>query len=775
MMAAVSYPVTILDGKFGKLRALHPDAVPELATSPVLWLCDCGKILEKGYFWVLRGSYTSCGRCNVMDAEYWSSAKFGKLRMMFPTSINKYSLKRVLWACDCGKSKIAKISNVAGGEITSCGKCDWKDCDYWASAKFGKLRMEVPVHIHCRSARRVSWTCDCGNRTLVSVIRVTGGTTSSCGKCNWRKAEFWASTKFGKLRMEVPELMAPNSDKIVSWLCDCGGKTVSNVHHVVSGATRTCGRCNVLPASYWASSVFGKLRMKSPIDLHPNSSKKVLWSCHCGREKIASVAVVYSGRSGSCGKCSMISISPSSKFGKLTPTMDSVVHPVSSKSIEWLCDCGNRISSAVADIVSGLKKSCGKCTVLPSEHWDGRKYGRLTMLVPSSLSPGSGKKVGWLCDCGNKTIAEVRSVVRGGTKSCGKCLEKSFAWFSEHGTLLRSLKTHILPEHIPPGLLSIVSTVLKKHHRVDAVCFACGSPYKPFWHNIRRGVSLSCGCCSNHVSKAQTDIRDLVRSFGLECSTEFRFGGLDYDISVPERNMLIEYNGLRWHSNPSSRERDFLKYKAAVLGGYDYISVFEDEWVYGRDKLISLFRNRLNVSTPKSVRPSKVAILTIKSTVANDFHSENHYVGPCKSKISYGVFSGDRLVACASFGSPTRQSSNEWELMRMSSVHDIRVHGIWSKILKEFIRHYSPSSVVSFSDNRLFSGSVYEKIGFKLDGEVRPDYYWVKGGRRFHKSGLRKKGDEKVSGLTETQLREAQGYRKIWDLGKKRWLMEIDR
>ena len=88
-----------------------------------------------------------------------------------------------------------------------------------------------------------------------------------------------------------------------------------------------------------------------------------------------------------------------------------------------------------------------------------------------------------------------------------------------------------------------------------------------------------------------------------------------------------------------------------------------------------------------------------------------------------------------------------------------------------FIREHSPLSIVSFSDNRLFSGAVYEKIGFKFDGTIPSDYYWVKGIHRHHKSALRKTKEEKLTGLTETQLREAQGYKKIWDLGKKRWVL----
>jgi hypothetical protein len=103
----------------------------------------------------------------------------------------------------------------------------------------------------------------------------------------------------------------------------------------------------------------------------------------------------------------------------------------------------------------------------------------------------------------------------------------------------------------------------------------------------------------------------------------------------------------------------------------------------------------------------------------------------------------------------------------MASDPKFRVHGIWSKILKMFTQEFSPNSIVSFSDNRLFSGSVYSRIGFTRDGDVSPDYYWFKNKRRHNKSGLRK---PEGTLQTETELRESQGYRKIWDFGKTRWV-----
>jgi hypothetical protein len=64
-------------------------------------------------------------------------------------------------------------------------------------------------------------------------------------------------------------------------------------------------------------------------------------------------------------------------------------------------------------------------------------------------------------------------------------------------------------------------------------------------------------------------------------------------------------------------------------------------------------------------------------------------------------------------------------------------------------------------------------MGFTIERHVKPDYYWCKDGKRYHKSALRKTKEEKQTGLTEYQLRESQGYHRIYDLGKIKWSMHI--
>ena len=643
------------NSKFGKLRMETPIEIsPGSSTKSVTWLCDCGRKISKPVFWVSNGKTSTCGKCDTLNKEYWANSKFGKLRMETPIEIHKYSNEKVHWICDCGKKLFKSINKVTSGDVTKCGRCDFLSIEYLTSNKFGKLRMETPAEIHKGSAVKVSWLCDCGNKTLSGVGRVTSGITSSCGKCNWLSIEYWANSKFGKLKMETPCYIAGHSMKKVSWLCDCGRKNFISVHHVFSGLTRSCGKCNLKSIEYWANSKFGKLKMETPVE----------------------------------------------------------------------------------------------------------------------ISSGSSVKTSWICHCGQKTIASIAQVTRGNKKSCGNCHDKATEWFNMNEKLLLSLKTPFQCSQVPNGWIQILDNIKYVKTPIKSVCGACGSDYYPIWKDIRKGRSLTCGCTTYRISKPNKEIGAHVESLGFEILYEQKIGSYKYDISIPSKKLLIEMNGLRCHSFKDSKRRDIDKYKNAISSGYQFISIFEDEWANKKEIICDVIRNRLNSSHFQSIRPSSCDIRLINSKSSHQFYDKHHYIGSCHSSINYGVFLDGKMLCCVSFKKPTRQSRYQYELVRMVSDPEYRIHGIWSKVLKKFHEDYEPSSIVSFSDNRLFNGEVYKKIGFRFDGEIKPDYYWVKGLKRFHKSGLRKKKEELLTGKTESELRELEGYRKIWDLGKKRWVTE---
>jgi len=562
--------------------------------------------------------------------------------------------------------------------------------------------------------------------------------------------------------------------KLAYFDCSCGHDNVLKCwSKVIRGHTKTCGKCNLLTADHFKNTKYGKLTMRDPHDFTRGSNKKVWWICDCGNQTFIQVNVVTRSGIKSCGKCNVLTKEhfEFKKYYKLRMKDPISIHSGSGQKVWWVCDCGKEVFLSVIDVTRFHAKSCGKCSVLSKTHWETTKFGRLRLADPIDLCVYSNKKVWWICDCGNRVCCIVQNVVRGRTSSCGRCRQNIDNWYAQNKNAIKQLKTPIDPTQIPQDGLVSLDVIDKMRKPFRAICGSCGSEYEPRWEKIKLGISLTCGCSTNRISSAQKEIANFIESLGLKVKLEHQVGSLVYDIFISSNNLLIEYNGLRWHSQNQSKSRDKTKYQNAIHAGFKYVMIFEDEWLSNKQKVEQLLKNRLNLNVCVSVKPSKCDIRKIKSNETDRFYQIYHYIGTVKAKINYGVFYDGKLIACVSFKKPTRQSKRDWELVRMTSDPNYRVHGIWSKLIKLFTCEYS-GSIVSFSDNRLFSGIVYQKMGFKFDGEVPPDYYWVKGNKRYHKSGLRKTRHEKTLGLTETQLREAQGYRRIWDLGKKRWVFD---
>jgi GNAT superfamily N-acetyltransferase len=602
---------------------------------------------------------------------------------------------------------------------------------------------------------------------------VLSGQTTTCGRCNEISADEMSTRKFGKLRIKIPRDILPGSNKKTEWICDCGNEIKTRVNYVTSGDTTNCGRCNEISAEEISKKKFGKLHIITPQNISPGSHKKITWICDCGNETIKQISSVISGITKSCGKCDIILTEDIAlrKFGKLRIKIPRDMFSKSHKKVACICDCGKEINIKANNLFSGNTKSCGFCNIISSQEISKMKFNRLRIKESKDIKPQSHRKLEWTCDCGNETIATVYDVVGGHTKSCGRCSDIVKIWYVNNKDRIRALKCPISIIDFPAGGPIPLETIEKSHEPFKAICISCNSVYYPRLNGIKQGESLTCGCSTNRISFAQKEITDFIISFGFDVQNEYEVNELKYDIYIPSKNLLIEYNGLKWHSLTGSKERDIKKYENAIANKFSYLMIFEDEWVHGQSKVKNLISNKLNSIRCESLRPHQCEIKLISSIDSDPFYDQFHYIGPCKAKINYGVYYEDKLIACMSFKKPTRQSKHDFELVRMASDPKYRVHGIWSKLLKQFIQEISPKSIVSFSDNRLFSGEVYEKMGFKLNKSIRPDYYWCKSQRRFHKSGLRKTKEEKLTGLTETQLRTAQGYKKIWDLGKKRFIL----
>jgi hypothetical protein len=660
---------------------------------------------------------------NIDEVIEYLKANNQDIKPLFTHSITKGSGEKIEWLCPCGKKFLRSprdtLRNCGIGKKT-CGKCNLLDIEQINQILLALGSSLSPLFTHSisrGSSKKDNWLCKCGRETSIVINNVTSGHAISCGQCNLITAEEMKMWKQYGLRIKYPKNIMPGSSNKEWWLCDCGRETYTVIYGVMSGQIKSCGKCNLKTAEEMKTWKLYKLRMKYPRDILPGFNGKE-W---------------------------------------------------------WLCDCGKETFAVVSSVMAGGTKSCGRCNLITAEEMKTKKIGKLRMKIPQDIKPGSHKKVEWICDCGNETMVAPHSVILGHTRSCGRCSDIVKDWYLTNIEIIKALKCPIKPEDFPVGGPIPLEIILKSHDHFKAQCAACGDVYYPRLHDIKQNKGgLTCGCSYNKISYAQKEITEFIKLFNLAVTNEYEVNGLKYDIFIPSHNLLIEYNGLNWHSKQYSKQRDIKKYQNAILNGFNCLSIFEDEWRFSKLKVESLLKNKFGLIKSQTIRPLKCEIKIIPSQEADLFYEQFHYIGKCHPKLSYGVFYNLQLIACISFSRPTRQTSKHpWELVRMASDPEFKVYGIWSKLLKKFIREQSPTSIVSFSDNRLFSGKVYEKMGFRFDAEIQPDYYWVKRNKRFHKSGLRKTKEERLTSLTETQLREAQGYKKIWDLGKKRWVLSF--
>ena len=245
----------------------------------------------------------------------------------------------------------------------------------------------------------------------------------------------------------------------------------------------------------------------------------------------------------------------------------------------------------------------------------------------------------------------------------------------------------------------------------------------------------------------------------------------EIDLLLPDKKIGIEFNGLYWHSDKyKNSDYHIEKKKAAIANNIDLIHIFEDEWVNQKDIVKSRLLSWINCS-PEVVYARKCRVKEIDSKTANRFLRENHIQGSGRSNIRLGLYYNESLVSVMTFlNNDISKNIKGWELNRFCSRKFTQVVGSASKMFKYFLNIYNPVSVSSFCDLRWNKKeTVYEKLGFEFIHNSPPNYWYFlpAEGIRYHRFSLRKPVTSK---LTERELRESQGYLRIYDCGSSKWV-----
>ena len=299
-----------------------------------------------------------------------------------------------------------------------------------------------------------------------------------------------------------------------------------------------------------------------------------------------------------------------------------------------------------------------------------------------------------------------------------------------------------------------------------------------FWQRPDNHLSgAGCPSCSHTFSNEEEEVSNFIKSIVGEENVISKdrsiLNGKEIDIYVPSKQIGIEFNGLRWHSEEFNKDKNYhlLKTEECAKKGIRLIHIFEDEWISKKEIWKSMLKNIFE-KTENKIYARKCEIKNIEPVEANKFLLNNHIQGVCSSSIKLGLYYNNELVSLMTF-SKTRHfigaQKYDYELLRFCNKINTCVIGGASKLLKHFIEIYKPKTIVSYADRRWSTGNLYHKLGFNLYNISRPNYFYIIKGKRknrinFQKSVLVKKYNCPEN-MSEHEFCLSQHWYRIYDCG----------
>lgn len=491
----------------------------------------------------------------------------------------------------------------------------------WHPSRNGDVR---PQDVSTHSRIKVWWLAPCGHEWQASpASRTAGGHAHGCPICAGRLvvsgindlatiypevAAEWDVNGNGGL---TPQMVAPKSNKRVSWRCKNGHVWVTTV--VTRTAGRGCPICSgnkVLPGfndlaskepqlvKYWHPTRNGNL---TPQMVSYGSNKTVWWIDEYGHEWEASISSRVRGYgcpycAGNLpieGETDLATVHPelvnewdNKKNRGLAPRQ---VTSGSSRKVWWRCPKDHVWKATVASRCrgNGCPYCSNKCVLsgfndLATTHpdlareWD---YERNKGLTPRDVVAGSSKKVWWKCAiCGGEwqAILQSRSKNNHGCPYCSG--HKVLAGFNDLATLFPDIAAEwdfekngaLTPRDVTKGSIAKVWWRCKKGHSWQTTV------------NVRTFQNTGCPICNGEHKTSFPEQavlyylrRDSQTTVTSRVQVPVSDGTVEVDVWLPELHIGVEYEGAFWHAG---REwHDERKMKALSSSGVSLYRIIESD------------------------------------------------------------------------------------------------------------------------------------------------------------------------------------------------------
>ncbi len=627
--------------------------------------------------------------------------------------------------------------------------------------------------------------------------------------------------------------LSTGADKKIEWEGPCGHRWFASVYNRTNAKLSTgCPICNgkqiLIGFNDLATTNPEIAKMcKNPDDAYTvtaQSNKKLEWQCDKGHVWMAPVSRLTVQGSG-CPYCSgrlaidaendLLTLYPSLAKELKDKSLARTLKVYSNKRVEWQCsvDSSHVWITSVYDRTMH-KTGCPYCSgrfIIPGVNDIATLYPDLIKSLDNpddayKYGIGSNVKLLWHCDdyFDHTWFSTPYNRLHGGCPICdGKQVLPGFNDLATtNPEMIKELVDKSIATQVTAGSGKKVEWQCDKGHRWFATVY----------HRVKSVSPTGCPVCNpTGTSRAEQEVCNIIKQLVpnhtvLTNDTSILSDRMELDVVVPDLHIAIEYNGMRWHSDLTNKPNNYHLKKSRLCHdkGYTLIHIWEDDWLDRKDIVIRMLATKLhaidrlgdvcNDATDDMLSTAyarKLVIKIVSSSDAKVFLRNNHIQGFVTASFHFGLYDdNNHLRALLSVRSPKnnarmKRNDGEWEIQRYATCG--HVPGGFTKLMnfaEQYIRQqgFVLTTWISFSDNSISEGNMYEKAGFVIGKVLPPDYKYVGDytkWRRQPKERFQRKCFRDNPNLvwdeswTERQAAENNELYRIYDTGKIKWVKYV--
>lgn len=246
-------------------------------------------------------------------------------------------------------------------------------------------------------------------------------------------------------------------------------------------------------------------------------------------------------------------------------------------------------------------------------------------------------------------------------------------------------------------------------------------------------------------------------SVGIEYSQKFRVGTKKPDFYIPSSKLLIEVDGVYWHSDANREDNyHYDKKKFYTANGFDSLFFRSDEMEDRFDIVCSIIKNRLKIDQTKLyARKCEVREVVENKKV---FLNANHLMGAGKGR-AFGLYFEGKLMSIMQV---KPLEGLDYEISRFCHLKNHNVVGGFSKLLAHITPLIPMETMSTFIDLRYGKGNYLPNLGFVFQSDHK-SFRWTIQYKTFSRQSFPGNSGYEA------------GANKIWDCGQARYIKQISK